>query len=78
MAFAFFHPHLKNGLLHLGHGISRPNRLDFRLEFGIKCNATKLDGRKKAAQMERFDEEIFTGYGWARSLGGRGCARVGC
>src|SRR5580693_3169732 len=28
MAFAFFHPHLKNGLLHLGHGISRPNRLD--------------------------------------------------
>src|ERR1700724_2781972 len=54
MQLSIFQSYLKNGLLHLGHQNSGPNRVEFILEFGLKCSCNKLLPEAEPMKMLRL------------------------
>jgi uncharacterized protein with beta-barrel porin domain len=54
MRLAIFQSYLKNGLLHLRHQNSGPNRIEFILEFGLKCSCNKLLPEAEPMKMLRL------------------------
>src|SRR3984893_2299948 len=54
MRLAIFQSYLKNGLLHLRHQNSGPNRVEFILEFRLKCSCNKLLPEAEPMKMLRL------------------------
>src|SRR6202790_2944655 len=54
MRLAIFQSYLKNALLHLRHQNSGPKRVEFILEFGLKCSCNKLLPEAEPMKMLRL------------------------
>src|SRR6202011_780463 len=72
MQLSIFQSYLKNGLLHLRHQNSGPNRVEFILEFGLKCSCNKLLPEAEPMKMLRLLRSHSRCTEWDRAEAGPG------